>query len=452
MTTHWTPESVLALAPDPSSSKSAQGLAAARLWSLLGGNETALWGEISGSGTNPYQTRIDLTEPAFKCSCPSRKFPCKHGLALLLVFVREPKAFDAGATPPWVGDWLSERGKRAQTRAEKAQTDTVVDVEARERRIAQRETRIAAGLQELATWLQDLLRLGLAHAQTQPTTFWEAMAARLVDAQAPGLARLTRELEACIHTGTGWEARLLHAIARIELVRNAYLAGPALPAELREEARAALGWTLTQDEVLAGAAVRDTWLVLGMALEAEERLRVRRVWLRGQASGRPALLLDFAAGTQALDPGLPVGAAVEAELVFYPGALGLRAVIKSQGTVRAASQPLPGHSIEAALTEYADVLACTPWVESWPMTLRGVRVHVRGQDTGAPRWSVIDEAAAELPLSPQLAHGWHLAAVSGGAPIDLFGEWDGERLRPLSAGVGPALYAVGNAFTPVRFR
>ena len=450
MTTNWTPEAVLALAPDLSSAKSAQGLAA-RQWSLLGRSETALWGEISGSGANPYQTRIDLTEPAFKCSCPSRKFPCKHGLALLLVFAREPKAFDASTMPPWVGDWLAERGKRADKRAEKAQADAVVDVEARERRIAQRETRIPAGLQELATWLQDLLRLGLAHAQTQPTTFWEGMAARLVDAQAPGLARLTRELEACIHTGPGWEARLLHAVGRIELVRNAYLAGTALPTELREEARAALGWTWSQDEVLAGAAVRDTWLVLGMELEADDRLRVRRIWLHCQSSGRPALLLDFAAGTQTLDPGLPVGAAVEAELVFYPGRLGLRAALKSQGAIRPAAQALPGHSIEAALTAYADVLARTPWVERWPMTLHGVRMQVRGHESGAPRWSVVDETQGEVALSPQLAHGWHLAAVSGGAPIDIFGEWDGERLRPLSAGVGTALYTLGSAFTPVRF-
>jgi hypothetical protein len=400
MTTNWTPEAVLALAPDASSAKSAQGLAAARQWSLLGHNETALWGEIGGSGSNPYQTRIDLTEPAFKCSCPSRKFPCKHGLALLLVFAREAKAFDATATPPWVGDWLSERGKRAEKRADKAQGDAVVDVEARERRIAQRETRIAAGLQELATWLQDLLRLGLAHAQTQPSTFWEGMAARLVDAQAPGLARLTRELEACIHTGTGWESRLLHAIARVELVRSAYLAGSAVPDEMRDEARAAIGWTLSQDEVLAGTAVRDTWLVLGTSLEADERLRVRRIWLRGESSGRPALLLDFAAGTQTLDPGLPVGAAVDAELVFYPGALGLRAVIKSQRAIRSAAQPLPGRSIDNALSEYADALARTPWVERWPMTLTGVRMQVRGHDSGSPRWSVVDEARAELALSP----------------------------------------------------
>ena len=43
-----------------------------------------LWGLCAGSGKNPYQTIVDLSGPAYKCSCPSRKFPCKHALGLLL--------------------------------------------------------------------------------------------------------------------------------------------------------------------------------------------------------------------------------------------------------------------------------------------------------------------------------------------------------------------------------
>nr|WP_279163542.1 SWIM zinc finger family protein [Rhodococcus erythropolis] len=27
---------------------------------------------------------VDLRGPAYKCSCPSRKFPCKHALGLLV--------------------------------------------------------------------------------------------------------------------------------------------------------------------------------------------------------------------------------------------------------------------------------------------------------------------------------------------------------------------------------
>ncbi|MCB1718739.1 MAG: SWIM zinc finger family protein, partial [Candidatus Competibacteraceae bacterium] len=68
------------LAPDSASLKAAQKLLSSRNWPLLGSNEQALWGHCLGSGSKPYLVRIELDEPAFKCSCPSRKFPCKHAL------------------------------------------------------------------------------------------------------------------------------------------------------------------------------------------------------------------------------------------------------------------------------------------------------------------------------------------------------------------------------------
>ncbi|MGH3171654.1 MAG: SWIM zinc finger family protein, partial [Trebonia sp.] len=69
------------LAPDGSSARAARGLAKAAPWTGTGATDDAVWGLCQGSGANPYQTVVDLTGPAYKCSCPSRKFPCKHGLA-----------------------------------------------------------------------------------------------------------------------------------------------------------------------------------------------------------------------------------------------------------------------------------------------------------------------------------------------------------------------------------
>ncbi|MDE7051801.1 MAG: SWIM zinc finger family protein, partial [Lachnospiraceae bacterium] len=43
-------------------------------------------GECKGSGKNNYITSadyIDQISPVFRCSCPSRQYPCKHSLALL---------------------------------------------------------------------------------------------------------------------------------------------------------------------------------------------------------------------------------------------------------------------------------------------------------------------------------------------------------------------------------
>src|SRR6266567_4241913 len=93
-----TSEQVLALAPDDASATAGRGLANLHQWSLLGCNERAVWGECQGSAQIPYRTQIDLQELAFHCTCPSRKFPCKHSLALFLLNTEQPTAFN-GHTP-----------------------------------------------------------------------------------------------------------------------------------------------------------------------------------------------------------------------------------------------------------------------------------------------------------------------------------------------------------------
>jgi hypothetical protein len=47
-------------------------------------------------------------------------------------------------------------------------------------------------------------------------------------------------------------------------------------------------------------------------------------------------------------------------------------------------------------------------------------------------WAVLDADRRALPLAPTFRHAWRLAALSGGQPLGLFGEWNGELLLPLS--------------------
>jgi len=157
----WTPEQILALAPDAKSAQNGQGLARLSKWQGLGRNQEAVWGECKGSGSNPYQTQIDLGETAFKCSCPSRKFPCKHGLGLLLLFANQPDRFNQNQSPDWVNDWIKTRRQKQAKKVEKS--EKVADPAAKAKRAAKREENVTAGVQELDRWLRDLVRQGLAN-------------------------------------------------------------------------------------------------------------------------------------------------------------------------------------------------------------------------------------------------------------------------------------------------
>ena len=432
-----TSEQILALAPDASSASAAKGLAAARKWLALGRDERAAWGECQGSGKDPYRTQIDLSEPAFRCSCPSRKFPCKHGLGLLLLLADAPAAFAQTAPPAWVAEWLARRDQSARQRAEPAKRPPEPDAEPKRtasasRSAAAREAKVAAGVGELSRWLRDLVRQGLADAPNRPATFWSAMAARMVNAQAPGLARMVRELAGVPASGEGWQARLLEQIARIHLLIEGYGRIASLPVATQADIRTAIGWTQPAGALRAAPGaeiVRDRWLVLGQRVEQEDQLRTQRTWLWGEASARPALLLSFAMFNQPLDRSLAPGIAVNAELVYFPSSFPLRAVLHERQGPPLAFDRLPGFAdLIAATGAYAAAVTMLPWIEQFPLTLHQVVPEHTGE-----RWLVRDRVNRAVPLAASFAQGWQLLALSGGRPLTLFGEWNGLSLLPLSA-------------------
>lgn len=429
-------EQIIALAPDAASAKAGQGLANARHWVTLGYNDQFVWGECQGSGKNPYQTQIDLSEPAFKCSCPSRKFPCKHALGLFLLLANQPKSFTQTKAPQWVDEWVESRAKRAQQQSAKQATaaneDTVVDEAAQRKRAAARNQKVTAGINELETWLSDLIRNGLASAQTQPLSFWEQIAKRLVDAQAPGLARLVRELPGVAASGEGWPSRLLERIARLHLLIEGYKRLDTLPQDTQADIRTMIGWTQNQDELLSAEGVRDHWQVVGQRVTQEDRLRVQSTWLWGSESNRVAQLLHFAHGNQPLDASLILNAVIDADIVFFPSACAIRAIIKQRyatvHTFDSKSEDVMGYdTIASAVAAHAASLARNPWIERFPFLLRNV-IPERHDE----HWSVRDANNDVLPLSSRFEQPWELLAVSGGHAIDLFGEWDGDHLLLLS--------------------
>jgi hypothetical protein len=136
-------EQVLALAPDANSAKAGQQLSSLKHWGLLGQQKSMVWGECQGSGKLPYRTQIDLSEPAFRCTCPSRKFPCKHALGLFLIFASDPTQLSDHSRPDWVQEWLEKRSQTNQKTQEKVATKPV-DAAAQAKRMAQREAKIMA--------------------------------------------------------------------------------------------------------------------------------------------------------------------------------------------------------------------------------------------------------------------------------------------------------------------
>ncbi|MFC7217419.1 SWIM zinc finger family protein [Streptomyces polyrhachis] len=450
----WSGEQVLTLAPDAASAKAAGKLAAAASWPALGAAGECVWGQCRGSGSKPYQTVVDLRGPAYSCSCPSRKFPCKHALALLLLWSRgEVPDAPAGQEPAdWAQTWLAGRRERARGSAGKAEGAESAegaagekggaDPEAARRRSEQRLRRIEAGVAELEQRLADILREGLAAAP--PAAVWEEAAARMVDAQAPGLAARVRELAALPASGPGWPSRFLAEASLLHLLGRGFLGREALPEPLAATVRARVGLTTDAARLLAGDTVREEWLVLAQEDQDDGRLVTRRIWLYGRGSGRFALLLSYGGGGRAPEVALPTGVSIDAELAFYPGAHTLRATLGERfATSARASAPSAGSvdrghprgvSVDAAIRAYAGALARDPWLDSVPVVLSGV-VPIPG--SAEEPWQLAHVASGEaLPVDARATGLWQLLSVSGGAPLTVFGELGHAGFRPLTTWSG----------------
>ncbi len=436
-------EQILTLAPDASSASSGRQLAAESNWSNLGLAGAAVWGECKGSGKNPYRTQIDLSEPAFKCSCPSRKFPCKHGLGLYLLLAANAPLFAApAAQPQWVTDWHASRQQRIEKKqesaAQKAAPATPEQLAAAEKRDGKRAAKVAAGLTELQTWMQDLAREGFSTLRTRGPGYWDAIAARMVDAQAGALgSRLRRASGACFNTTTpDWDVSLARDMGALYLLSKACQRLPALPELLQQDVRTLVGWSVSQDDVLRETGVQDRWQVLAQSSSDEERIKMRTTWLRGAASGRWAMVIQFAVGTQGFDRILAAGTEFDGELVFYPGALPLRAIIKTQeGVSTLAAELAPAAPLATLLAAYADALAVNPFLERFPMMLD--RVSPRGVPGAAV---LVCDDGRSVQINGAFSSWWQLLAVSGGHPVGIMGEWDGYELTPLSVMAEGRLY------------
>lgn len=439
MSSALTPDQITALAPDAASLKAGRDLGAPRKWALLGGDAEVLWGLAQGSGQEPYQTRVALADLATKCSCPSRKFPCKHALGLLFIAAGHGAALTDKTRPPWVVEWLDSRAARQEKSRERAEQAAVgvtppVDAAAKAKREEKREARVEEGAALLRQWLADLVKKGLADASPSDPATWDDILRRMVDAQAGGLARRLRRAASVARSGPGWETRLLAELGRLHLLLCALASREHLEPALRAEIEQQVGWTVTQEQVLTGPSLQDTWLVAARTVQVQEedRLVTTETWLRGTHSGRWALLLRNSPLVQPAVDTWPPGRSLHGELCFYPGVEPLRALWRgepqaaSPGEYLATAAHPPEETFTHLLERHAASLALNPW-HYRTLLHTTVRPLVTRHDA-----TLADATGAILPLRADADTRELLLALSGGHPVRLTLRWDGEVLEPLT--------------------
>jgi len=418
------PDQITAIAPDASSLKAGRDIGTPRKWEASGGDSEVLWGLAMGSGKNPYQTLVSLPDLASKCSCPSRKFPCKHALGLMFLSISAPAA--AGSRPAWATEWLDGRAARAEKSKSAVEEKSAkpIDGKAAEKRRAQREGRVAEGVSLLRQTILDLTAEGLAGGSGRNPGFWADLAKRMIDCQAPGLAGAVRHIGDTVLRDPEVDTELPFELGRLHLILHALETLDSQDPATQADLRALIGGRSGAGDE-AGEALADDWFVAARMTEERDRLVTSSTWMLGLKSGRWARLLRFAPAHLPIAEPWAIGTAVRASLKFQFGAYPLRAAPDSEEPSRPA--PVPENhepDLDTMLDRFAAAVTANPFLRSLPFLI-ALRPSARDS-------LLVDTTGRALPWSAKPDTALRVDCICGGQPATMCGEWDGRRLSLLA--------------------
>ena len=390
--------------------------------------EKIVFAEMPGGADSVHGVVVDLGENAMYCTCAFYPKPCVHAQALQTLWACEGTALFSEQTecPDWVIALLNGQ-PAAVGSASRSEQNAV----AKQQRRSDRLDRAAHGLEDLELWLHDTMRRGLATLVAEDPAAFAHIASRMADASLPGLSRTLRVLGQVSSNRPDWAERTLEVLAQCYLAVRAFRKRDEMPDAFLVDLQTFLGISMRRDEVLAtGDRASDDWMVLARKEEPlEDSNQVRRTWMLGLRTRRMALLLDFDFARQGFPPGFEAGTVQRGELAYYPSAWLQRALVPDGLTpLESPVAHLEGFiRLEDFANAYAAALAANPWLTHFPAALSDM-VPLVDND----RFYLCDEGGAMLPLSVLHNTGWQLLALSGGQRVEVFGEWDGSTLVPLS--------------------
>ena len=460
MSVRPTPEQVLLLAPDRAAAAAATTASDPGAWSAAGCDDDAVWGQYIATSAEPYDVAVDLGGPAFRCSCPSRKVPCKHCLGLLLMHAQQHVA--PARRLPFAQQWMQRRDRHPTAHLPGATPD-VPDVQGagddevavegdaagvrtgarsgandqqREQRQLDRAERMRAGLTELDRWLADRVRTGLAAPALAEADTWDRLAARLVDAQCGGLANRVKRVATRIGQHARWHEDVLEEMAVLHALAQGALRTSTLPIEFADGVHAAIGPHGQQGRRAGRRAVHRPLDRAGReprprgqdhrAAHLARRHRARRPMGASPPRGR------------CCSPSVPSATRSPPNTTWPPSSMPTCTGTRVRSRCAPSSVGCTTNPGASSAAPTPSTVADAVGAAGWAMARRAVARAVSGGGAGraaAGRQRTMDARRPRPVRCPIVPGFWRLAelvAISGGRPIVVMGELSADGILPLT--------------------
>lgn len=191
-----TAELIRSAAPNPAADQNGQKISRSGGFQSLYVSEdkTLIFGDCKGSGSKPYRTSADFSgdSPVFRCSCPSRQFPCKHSLGIMYDWLAG-KSFGVAQIP---ADILEKRQKLAK-KAEKAENAEAAEKKPPKQNksaAAKKLKKQAEGLELAEQFVNDLFSRGISSVSSAAAEQYKNLAKQLGDYYLPEPQAIMNEI------------------------------------------------------------------------------------------------------------------------------------------------------------------------------------------------------------------------------------------------------------------
>jgi len=200
-----TQDFIEAAAPNAEAAKNGRGLVLKNKFLSLhhSPDETLLFGQCQGSGKTPYLCSADFAvpeKPVYRCTCPSRQFPCKHSLGLMYAFV-EGKKFTSAEIP----EEVAAKREKAAARVEKKKADAETPVKVNKSALAKKIKAQLDGIDLLEKLTLEVVRLGIGNMNAKAAHELEEQAKQLGNAYLPGAQTALRRYTKLFYSQYGEE-------------------------------------------------------------------------------------------------------------------------------------------------------------------------------------------------------------------------------------------------------
>lgn len=292
---------------------------------------------------------------------------------------------------------------------------------------------IDAGAESGKVWLEALFRSGLGTDQV--TQGFNAIEARMVDAQAGGLATNFWEMAELAKSGDGWQDGFVESSGLLYLLMDAVLGRDRLNENLRQDVIRMAGVNLTRKDLESEPVIEDIWDLAIQRDFRQQRLVCRRSWLFGRESRQWQFLLQYRISNARFEPEYGLGSGYRGRAVIYPGAERQRMSLSS-----AQQEPIvipPLETFEQVSNRHTEVLLRCPWAAA---SGGSIGITSLGHEKG--QWMARDVEGSWFPIRAGTHGCWRAAAFLNTQDLGLFGEWDGHEFAATSVTAGGGFYVL----------